>query len=201
LGAVLSSRCGSSGCDRADGWRSVVAGTGLSAGRPGALSSPQAASAQAAAHEAATRMMLLGTRRLLGSEAVSQRGVRQRPKVTPRGRRGLRRSVRERVRRMISSAGPAADRDRRALMYRRMTLALAVVAVTGVAGCGSTPERLNARQQRNVDRTPPEVYAMPDHYNNVASKCDGHGHRMYVTSNKDQAPSNLVVVTDESCSR
>ena len=86
-------------------------------------------------------------------------------------------------------------------MCRLMTLALAVVAVTGVVGCGNTPERLNARQQRNVDRTPPEVYAMPDHYNNVASKCDRHGHRMYVTSNKDQAPSNLVVVSDESCSR
>jgi hypothetical protein len=67
--------------------------------------------------------------------------------------------------------------------------------------CGNTPERLNAHQQRNVDRTPPDVYAMPDHYNNVASKCDGHGHRMYVTSNKDQAPSNLVVISDESCSR
>ncbi len=65
----------------------------------------------------------------------------------------------------------------------------------------NTPERLNAHQQRNVDRTPPDVYAMPDHYNNVASKCDGHGHRMFVTSNKDQAPSNLVVVSDESCSR
>lgn len=68
------------------------------------------------------------------------------------------------------------------------------------AGCG-TPERLNAHQSRNVDRSPPEVYAMPDHYNNVASKCDGHGHRIYVTSNKDQAPSNMVVIEDSSCSR
>ena len=86
-------------------------------------------------------------------------------------------------------------------MGRLTGLALAVVALTGVVGCGNTPERLNAHQQRNVDRTPPEVYAMPDHYNNVASKCDRHGHRMYVTSNKDQAPSSLVVVSDESCSR
>jgi hypothetical protein len=86
-------------------------------------------------------------------------------------------------------------------MCRLTPLALAAVVVLGVVGCGNTPERLNARQQRNVDRTPPEVYAMPDHYNNVASKCDRHGHRMYVTSNKDQAPSNLVVVSDESCSR
>jgi hypothetical protein len=73
--------------------------------------------------------------------------------------------------------------------------ALCIVA----AGCGNTPERLNAHQSTNVDRNPPEVYAMPDHYNNVASKCDGHGHRIYVTSNKDAAPSNMVVIEDKSC--
>ena len=65
--------------------------------------------------------------------------------------------------------------------------------------CGNTPERLNAHQQRNVDRNPPEIYAMPDHYKNVASKCDRHGHRIYVTSNKDAAPSNIVVIEDKSC--
>ena len=68
-----------------------------------------------------------------------------------------------------------------------------------VAGCGNTPERLNAHQSQDVDRNPPEIYAMPDHYNNVASKCDGHGHRIYVTSNKDQAPSNIVVIEDKRC--
>lgn len=76
--------------------------------------------------------------------------------------------------------------------------ALAALCIAA-AGCGNTPERLNAHQQRNVDRTPPEIYAMPDHYNNVASKCDRHGHRIYVTSNKDQAPSNIVVIEDKSC--
>ena len=78
--------------------------------------------------------------------------------------------------------------------------ALAALCIVA-AGCGNTPERLNAHQSTAVDRNPPEIYAMPDHYNNVASKCDGHGHRMYVTSWEDQAPSNLVVVSDESCSR
>jgi hypothetical protein len=87
------------------------------------------------------------------------------------------------------------------VMGRLTAVALAALALASVAGCGNTPERLNAHQQRNVDRSPPDVYAMPDHYNNVASKCDGHGHRMFVTSNKDQAPSNLVVISDESCSR
>ena len=37
--------------------------------------------------------------------------------------------------------------------------------------------------------------------NNVASKCDGHGHRIFVTSNKDPAPSNMVVINDQSCGR
>jgi hypothetical protein len=40
---------------------------------------------------------------------------------------------------------------------------------------------------------------MPNFYNNVASKCDGHGHRIFVTSNKSSAPSNLIVINDASC--
>src|SRR5205085_1170046 len=54
-------------------------------------------------------------------------------------------------------------------------------------------------QSNNVDRTPADIYAMPNYYNNVASKCDGHGHRIFVTSNKSSAPSNLVVINDASC--
>ncbi|WP_354698083.1 hypothetical protein DSM112329_03747 [Paraconexibacter sp. AEG42_29] len=83
-------------------------------------------------------------------------------------------------------------------------LTLATVLALTAAGCGSdTPERQNARQTpgAQVDRVPAEVYAMPDHYNNVASKCDRHGHRIFITSNKDQAPSNLVVIADPSCGR
>ena len=65
-------------------------------------------------------------------------------------------------------------------------------------------DAVSARPRRwnhNLQYHPVILDAMPDHYNNVASKCDGHGHRMFITSNKDQAPSNLVVVSDESCSR
>ena len=40
---------------------------------------------------------------------------------------------------------------------------------------------------------------MPNFFNNVASKCDGHGHRIFVTSNKSNAPSNLIVINDASC--
>ena len=81
----------------------------------------------------------------------------------------------------------------------RAALALAIGAIV-FAGCGA-PERQNAHQSPsgNIDRTPAEIMAMPDHYNNVATKCDHHGHRIYVTSNKSSAPSNITVINDESC--
>jgi hypothetical protein len=86
-------------------------------------------------------------------------------------------------------------------MARRAPLVV-TVALFGLTGCGA-PERQNAHQtpEGQIDRTPAEIYAMPDHYNNVASKCDSHGHRIFITSNKDAAPSNLVVVEDSSCGR
>ena len=82
-----------------------------------------------------------------------------------------------------------------------MTKLLATLAVLALvaSGCSTQKERVNAHQSTNVDRTPAEVYAMPNYYNNVASKCDGHGHRIFVTSNKSSAPSNLVVINDSSC--
>jgi hypothetical protein len=83
-----------------------------------------------------------------------------------------------------------------------MRAAAAVLAVTGVVlvGCAA-PERQNAHQSPsgNIDRKPAEILAMPDHYNNVAIKCDHHGHRIYVTSNKSSAPSNITVISDETC--
>lgn len=69
-----------------------------------------------------------------------------------------------------------------------------------VAGCGQA-ERQNAHRvpSGQIDRTPPQILSMPNYFNNVAVKCDGHGHRVFVTSNKDRAPSNIVVVDDETC--
>jgi hypothetical protein len=79
--------------------------------------------------------------------------------------------------------------------------ALIVPLAVLLAGCGTQSERVNAREQTNVDRSAPEVYAMPNFYNNVASKCDGHGHRIFVTSNKEASPSNIFVIDDGSCGR
>ena len=81
---------------------------------------------------------------------------------------------------------------------RKLLLPTCAVVALAAAGC-TQKERVNAHQSTNVDRTPAEVYAMPNFYNNVASKCDGHGHRIFVTSNKSSAPSNLIVINDASC--
>ena len=80
---------------------------------------------------------------------------------------------------------------------KKLLLSLALVAL--IAGGCAQKERVNAHQSTKVDRTPADVYAMPNFFNNVASKCDGHGHRIFVTSNKSSAPSNLVVINDSSC--
>ena len=75
-----------------------------------------------------------------------------------------------------------------------------MLAAVLLAGCGA-PERQNAHQSPSgqIDRSPAQILAMPDHYNNVATKCDHHGHRIFITSNKDAAPSNLIVIADETC--
>jgi hypothetical protein len=93
-------------------------------------------------------------------------------------------------------------------MVRRAGLPVAVALAVLVAlviprGGGGGSERQDAHQTpgSQIDRSPAEVFAMPDRFNNVASKCDKRGHRIFVTSNKDRAPSNLVVIEDSSCGR
>lgn len=45
------------------------------------------------------------------------------------------------------------------------------------------------------DRSPAEIIVFPDGFENVATKCDGHGRRIYTTT-REAAP---VVVIDSNC--
>lgn len=42
-----------------------------------------------------------------------------------------------------------------------------------------------------------DVIVMPDQFANVAMACDGHGHRVYVTTRPNGGP---VIITDPTCS-
>ena len=49
-----------------------------------------------------------------------------------------------------------------------------------------------------VDDSPKEVIQFPDRFSNVAHACDGHGHRVFVTTKSDQSRF-MQVVDDPSC--
>lgn len=72
------------------------------------------------------------------------------------------------------------------------------LCVAAFAGCGQT-EKQDAHRARSVDRSPPEVIAMPEDFGNLAIKCDGHGHRVYVTTNPGESAANVFVVSDPTC--
>lgn len=79
---------------------------------------------------------------------------------------------------------------------------LAVAAIVGaavVAGCGpgddASREDAHDVPGREIDKTKPHIVAFNNKYQNVASKCDGYGHRIFVTT-----ASRLLVLPDPSCS-
>ncbi|MDQ1016673.1 hypothetical protein [Streptomyces afghaniensis] len=44
-----------------------------------------------------------------------------------------------------------------------------------------------------------EIYVMPDDFPSVASKCDGHGNRIFVSEDGEKAGFDLSVVADLKC--
>lgn len=84
---------------------------------------------------------------------------------------------------------------------RRCTVSLVALIAVAVAGCGEARKDATTNGQR-VDRSPAEVIAMPDAFRNVAHKCDGHGHRVYMGSTGDSGSGpQLYVIDDSSCGR
>lgn len=82
-----------------------------------------------------------------------------------------------------------------------ITLAL-LLSCAGLAACGVGPDksREDAVDTTDVDKAPAHVVAFNNHYPNVATKCDGYGHRVYVVSRIDgTVPALPVVIDDPSC--
>ena len=61
---------------------------------------------------------------------------------------------------------------------------VAFVLAVALAGCGAEARQDAETSGMKVDRSPAEVLAMPNAFRNVATKCNGHGHRVFSSSNR-----------------
>lgn len=83
-------------------------------------------------------------------------------------------------------------------------LGLVVLAAALVAGgCGVVNEHNDERGRGDApvesrDDSAKEVINFPDTFSNVAHACDGHGHRVYVTTQNANG-KQLAVIDDPSC--
>lgn len=69
------------------------------------------------------------------------------------------------------------------------------VLVAAVAGCG------NDAPVQSRDRSGATLLNMPNKFDTIATKCDGHGHRIYATQNHGSKSSALAVVADGRCTQ
>jgi hypothetical protein len=80
---------------------------------------------------------------------------------------------------------------------------IATVAITGLVslgGCAKFTEPFKDAPTSGHNGSPAEVIEMPDGFNNVADKCDGHGNRLYVTYHGDGPYGSIFVVKgDPGC--
>lgn len=85
-------------------------------------------------------------------------------------------------------------------------MVIAAIAASAVLGGCSVVDKANESRGRgdagisSVDDTPKEVIQMPDRFSNVATACDNHGHRIYVTTKSDQSRF-MAVIADAGCGR
>jgi len=88
-------------------------------------------------------------------------------------------------------------------MNSKRIAAGAIATVLVLGGC-SAKEAYDEKRGRSdspvgaVNDNPKEVIQFPDRFSNVAHACDGHGHRVFVTTKSDQSRF-MAVVDDASC--
>ena len=86
---------------------------------------------------------------------------------------------------------------------RKALAILTLVAVMFGSAC-SAKDNFDTKRGRgdagvsHVDDSRKEVIQMPDRFSNVAHACDGHGHRIFVTTKSDNSRF-MAVIADDSC--
>jgi len=85
----------------------------------------------------------------------------------------------------------------------RKRLVVCVALLTALGGCSAKNALDTARGRGDapvgsVDNTKKDVIQFPDRFSNVAHACDGHGHRVFVTTKSDTSRF-MVVLADSSC--
>lgn len=80
-------------------------------------------------------------------------------------------------------------------MKRLIALGMVGVMGLGLAACSRDDKGLGDAPVGKKHEAPREVIVMPDEFSNVVFACDGHGHRIFVTT-RDAAP---VVISDPTC--
>jgi hypothetical protein len=81
---------------------------------------------------------------------------------------------------------------------KRIWPAIPVLAAA-LAACGGDNSRVDAQDARAVDRAAPQVITFNNHYPNVETKCDGHGHRIFVATHDSAVGQNVIVLPDPTC--
>jgi hypothetical protein len=75
-----------------------------------------------------------------------------------------------------------------------------LVIATILTSCGEEARKDATTTGQHVDRSPADVLAMPNRFRNVATKCDGHGHRVYSNSTGNSGgASQIFVIEDAGC--
>ena len=79
---------------------------------------------------------------------------------------------------------------------RRVLIGLALSAVV-LVGCDSYNDKrgIGDAPVGSSQDGPAEVINFPDQFANVATKCDGHGHRIYSTTRE----AAVTVIADPTC--
>lgn len=85
-------------------------------------------------------------------------------------------------------------------MKRKLALtAVALLATVGLAGCKATEKYSDAPASGPNDKTPAQVFSMPDGFSNWSEKCDGHGFRVFIVFHGDSSYAAITAVPDATC--